>query len=85
MATNAEIRTAIDEAISLAVSPSDMVALLDKAIAAAHLSGMATASYSIAGRARTIAIANAIEMRRYYAGLGGANGGMIFAGVEFSG
>lgn len=82
-ATNSQIQAAISDAESLNVTPTQMVALLDKAIAAAHLDGLATASYTIAGRTRQVALTEAKELRKYYAGISGGGGGTIFIGAEF--
>ncbi len=83
MPSNTTIAAAIADAQALAVTPEQIVALLDKAIAAAFVGGLAVVTYAIAGRSRTIDLASARELRSYYAGLN-AGGGMIYQGIEFA-
>jgi hypothetical protein len=65
MATNAEIRTKVTDAQDLALTPAEIVALCDRAVAEL-LTGKAT-SYSIAGRSFTFADLSKIkELRDYY-------------------
>lgn len=61
---------AIATAQAAAVLPSQMVALIDMAIAEAHAHGLPSVSYQVAGRSHTIALDRALELRRYYARLG---------------
>ena len=66
MATNAEIRTKVTDAQDLALTPAEMVALCDRAVAEL-VTGKAT-SYSIAGRSFTFADVDKIRaLRDYYA------------------
>jgi hypothetical protein len=83
MATNAEIAAAITDAESLNVEPAQMVALIDKAMAAALISGLPTASYTINGRSRTIGLMEARLLRKYYSDLA-SGGGFITQPIEFS-
>lgn len=83
MTSNTDISAAIVDAQALAVSPDQMVSLLDKAIAAAFVSGLAVITYTISGRSRTVDIAVARDLRSYYAALAG-DGGVRFQGVEFA-
>ncbi len=83
MTTNAEISAAITDAETLDVLPAQMVALIDRAIAAAHVAGLAVINYSINGRSRTVSLDAALNMRKYYANLASA-GGVIFQPAEFS-
>ncbi len=83
MATNTEISAAITDAESLDVQPAQMVALIDKALASAHISGLAVVNYSINGRSRTVSLESAMSLRKYYASLAGA-GGVIFQPLEFT-
>lgn len=80
--TNASIRQAIATAVEVRIQPAEMVALLDRAIAAAHLGGLAVVQYSVAGRSVSRPIDQALELRRYYADLAAAGGG-VFALAEF--
>lgn len=84
MATNAAITAAITEATDLGLTPSQMVAILDRAIAAAHVDhgGLPAVTYSTGTRSRTISLRDAMDLRRYYAGLG-TGGGFVFIGAEF--
>lgn len=67
MATNSEIRTKVTDAQDLELTPAEIVALCDRAVAEL-LSGKAT-SYSIAGRTFTFTDIGAIKgLRDYYAG-----------------
>lgn len=50
MATNAEIQAAIATAEELAVTPEQMLSLIDRAIAEVLATGVPTISFSIAGR-----------------------------------
>jgi len=85
VATNAEIQTAIDDATAAAVTPPQMVLILDRAIAAAYVDagGLAVVSYATGTRSRTISVADAMALRKYYAGLGSSGSGFRFIGVEF--
>lgn len=82
MATNEAITAAITSAETLAVEPSQVVALIDKAIAASLINGLPVVSLSIAGQSREIAIEAATALRRHYASLA-AGGGMVAQEVEF--
>jgi hypothetical protein len=86
-ATIAEIQTALAAARVAGITPADMVALLDVAIAApAALDGKLVASYSIAGRSQTLAIRDAMELRKYYHDLAkddASNGGFVPQWAEF--
>lgn len=84
MPTDAEIRAGLEQADQLAIQPAQMVALLDRGIAAAVLHGAPTVSYQIAGRSRQIGLSEARELRAYYASLGGSTGGVVSQLVEFS-
>lgn len=81
MATNAQIQSAITTAEQLSLTPSQMVALLDRAIAEATINGLPAVSYTIAGRTVTKAFAEVRELRSYYAGIAGS--GVVSQGVEF--
>lgn len=83
MATNAEISAAITDAETLGVTPAQMVALIDKAIASAHVSGLAVVSYTINGRSRTVSMESALSTRKYFANLA-AGGGIVLQPIEFA-
>jgi hypothetical protein len=83
MATNAVISAAITDAESLGVTPAQMVALLDKAIASAFVSGLAVLTYTINGRSRTVSLTDARALRKYYSDLA-AGGGFIVQPIEFA-
>jgi hypothetical protein len=83
MATNAEISAAISDAEALEVSPAQMVALLDKGLAAASISGLPVINYTINGRSRTISIDAALTMRKYYSSLA-SGGGFLTSPIEFA-
>lgn len=89
MATSQDIQAAIAEAKGLAILAEDMVALLDRALAAAIAIGgsaeVASVTYTVAGRSRTLAIAEFRTLRQYYAGISGSAGGIAFVGLEFGG
>lgn len=82
MATDAQIRAAAQAATDLGVTPSQIIALIDRAIAEALINGLPTVSYSIGGRSVTKGLAEAQALRAYYAKLAGG-GGVIAQGVEF--
>jgi len=91
MAANADLRTAISDAVALALKPEEMVALLDKAIATAlvgedsigagQTAGLPVVVLSVAGHSRTLGLREAQELRTYYARLVG--GGLVSQCVEF--
>jgi hypothetical protein len=91
MATSVEIAAAIADATSLGILPSQMVVIIDRAIAAALTTGSGSAatgelpavSYAINGRSRTISMTEAQNLRKYYASVGDY-GGIIGQDVEFS-
>lgn len=90
--SNANIRAAVLDALSLGISPADMVALIDRALADGLVevdgSGNASASerpisLTIGGRTRTYASRkDLLEERTYWASRIG--GGVISQGVEFA-
>jgi hypothetical protein len=81
--TNAQISAAITDAETLGVTPAQMVALLDKAIASAFVSGLAVLTYTINGRSRTVSLTDARALRKYYSDLV-AGGGVVFQPIEFA-
>jgi hypothetical protein len=74
MPSAADIALAITAAQTLNVTPSQMVSLLDAAIASALVSGTGSSAasglpavtYTINGRSRTISMKEAQELREYY-------------------
>lgn len=71
MASDSDIRTAITGAEALAITPAEMVALLDRAIAEFYAGNGAGAtvgmvSYSIGGRSVTKSIDHALKARDYF-------------------
>jgi hypothetical protein len=90
MPANADLRTAITDAVALAIKPEEMVALLDKAIAAALIgedasgagqtAGLPAVTLSVGGHSRTLAFREAQDMRDYYARQGA---GVYSQSVEF--
>ena len=68
MATNEQIRTSIDSATDLGITPAEMVALCDRAAAELIHSGKPQVSYSIQGRTFTFANLQTLAgIREYYA------------------
>ncbi|HYG66394.1 MAG TPA: hypothetical protein VD838_01995, partial [Anaeromyxobacteraceae bacterium] len=59
MASNDDITAAINSGESLAITPAQMVALLDRLIAEAVVDHKLTISYTVQGRSRTIGITDA--------------------------
>lgn len=67
MATNAEISAAITLAQTLALTPQQMVAAIDRAIAELIYSGKPQVSYTVAGRTLMFAnLATLQGLRDYY-------------------
>ena len=74
MATNSEIATAITTATELNLTPAQMVALCDRAIAEMLVLGRPQASYTIAGRSITfVNLETARGVRDYYKTASAAN------------
>lgn len=85
MATDAEITAALTAAASLAIDPSQMVALLDRSIAAGLTDdGRVLVSVGADGTSVSYSLDQAMRLREYYAGLGGMSGGIIRQGFEFT-
>lgn len=85
--TLAQIREAIDEAEQAAITPADLVTLLDyaiaKALAVGGSAGVPSVTYTIGGHSRTLGLDQARALRDYYAKRSGAGGGFAFGLVEF--
>ena len=64
--TNVQLRAQIDSTIDEVILPSEMVAILDRAIAETILVGGLVVSYSIGGRSKNISLGDAIRLREMY-------------------
>lgn len=87
MATSAQIAAAIAEAQALNIQASDMVLLIDRAIAAAFAGAgtgeLPAVTYSIGGRSRTISMTEALAIKKHYMALADGSGGLSFQSIEF--
>lgn len=79
--TNVELRTRIAEAVDLGITATEMVALLDRAIAVATRNGLPTVSYSVGGQSRSIGLSEAQSLREYYSRQRG--GGLVIGSIGF--
>lgn len=86
MATNAEISAAIALAVTLALTPAQMVAAADRAIAELIYSGKPQVSYTVAGRTLMFAnLATLQSLRDYYRAeqrAGGDDDGYVMQAAE---
>lgn len=83
MATNAEITAAIASADSLAITPAQMVALIDHMLAASVLDGKDVITYAINGRSVTRNRDGWMKIREEYRKLIVQSVGMITRPIEF--
>ncbi len=84
MASNNDITSAISSAETLALTPAQMVSLLDRLIAEAIVDNKIVVSYSINGRTVQRSLSEARTLRQYYQEQAmAARGSVQAAGGEF--
>lgn len=83
MATNDAITAAISSAESLAITPTQMVALIDHLLASAVIDGKDVITYSINGRSVTRDRAGWMTIREDYRKLIVQSVGMVSRPIEF--
>ena len=85
MVTNNKITAAINEAETLNVTPAQMVALIDRAIAEFYVGSSLVVSYSIGGRQVTKSLSEAKAAREYYHRLDMQDRGAVTGLADFCG
>ena len=84
MATDSEILAALTGAAALDIDPAQMVALIDRSIAAGLTDdGRVVISVGADGATTSFSVDQAMRLREYYASLAGRSGGMIRQDFEF--